>query len=235
MRVLLVHGLGRTPLSLAPLSRTLRRAGHEPISFGYAAFAQPYDRIRARLVDRLRELADGDPVGLIGHSLGGLLLRHALADVADLKVHHLVMLGTPNHSPRRARLAMQWLPWRLFARSCGRVLATPDAFQHIPAPRVPYTVIAGTGGPRVLARPFGSEPHDGFVAVNETRISENDDLRLLPVGHTFMMNDRRLHEMVVEILKTTCVRTSSGIHRDGDRATVRVHDRTDDPHSRPPA
>lgn len=201
MRVLLVHGLGRTPLSLASLSRTLKRAGHEPSSFGYAAFAQPYESIRSRLIGRLREMArDAEPVGLIGHSLGGLLLRHALADVPDLKVHHLVMLGTPNHSPRRARLAMQWLPWRLFAGSCGRMLATPDAFQHIPAPRVPYTVVAGTGGPRVLGRPFGDEPHDGFVSVAETRLSEDDDLRLLPVMHTFMMNDPRLHEIVLSLL-----------------------------------
>ena len=201
MRVLLVHGLGRTPLSLAPLGRALKRAGHEPSSFGYAAFAQPYESIRSRLIGRLQELArDARPVGLIGHSLGGLLLRHALADVADLKVHRLIMLGTPNHSPRRARLAMQWLPWRLFARSCGRMLATPDAFQHIPAPRVPYTVIAGTGGPRVLARPFGDELHDGFVSVAEARISDDDDIRLLPVTHTFMMNDPRLQAIVLDML-----------------------------------
>lgn len=201
MRVLLVHGLGRTPLSLARLGAVLRGAGHQPQFFAYLAFAEPYERIRRRLVARLLELAREDaPVALVGHSLGGLLLRHALPDAGQLAVHHLIMLGTPNQSPRRARLAVRWLPFRLFARSSGEVLASPDAYARIPAPAVPTTVIAGTAGLRLLGRPFGAEPHDGFVAVSETRLTGGREL-LLPVAHTFMMNDRRLHAEVLAILE----------------------------------
>ena len=110
MRVLLVHGLGRTPASLALLHRALRRAGHAPASFAYYAFAQSYEGIRRRLVAQLQTWAAApDPVALIGHSLGGLLLRHALADVPTLPVHHLIMLGTPNRPPRRAVRAIRWL------------------------------------------------------------------------------------------------------------------------------
>lgn len=201
MRVLLVHGLGRTPASLVLLHRALRRAGHVPASFSYYAFAESYQGIRRRLVARLQEWATTrEPVALIGHSLGGLLLRHALADVPALPVHHLIMLGTPNRPPRRASSAIRWLPFRVFARSCGAVLASERAYADIPTPRVPYTLISGTAGYRVLGRPFRGEPHDGFVAVGETLIRDGDQPVLLPVDHTFMMNDPRLQQVVLQLL-----------------------------------
>lgn len=36
MDLILVHGMGRTPLSMLRLRRRLRRAGHHPILFGYS-------------------------------------------------------------------------------------------------------------------------------------------------------------------------------------------------------
>jgi pimeloyl-ACP methyl ester carboxylesterase len=203
MRVLLVHGLGRTPLSLQGLARTLRRAGHATRFFGYYAFAEPYDRIRQRLASELRSMArEPDPVALVGHSLGGLLLRHALADAPGLNVHRLIMLGTPNQSPRLAVRANRWLPFRVFARSCGHLLATPSAFARIPPPAVPYTLIAGTIGWRRVPGPFGGEANDGIVAVSETVVQEGDAPHLLPVSHTFMMNDGRLQQLILELLAT---------------------------------
>jgi pimeloyl-ACP methyl ester carboxylesterase len=202
MRVLLAHGLARTPLSLAKLARAVKGAGHETRMFGYVAFAESYDDIRARLVAELREMAaDPAPVGLIGHSLGGLLFRHALADVPELNVHRLIMLGTPNRSPRMARLAVRWGLWRIWSRSCGELLASPDAYMNIPAPRVPYTIIAGTAGWPSPKSPFGDEPNDGFVAVSETRIRDEDEPSLFPVLHTFMMNDAAVQQRIVELLR----------------------------------
>lgn len=203
MRVLLVHGLGRTPASLLLLHHTLKRAGHSPANFFYFAFAEPYEHIRDRLVQRLRMLAENpEPVALIGHSLGGLLLRHALAAVPELSVHRLIMLGTPNRAPRRAQRVEGWLPFKVFARSSGALLANPNAFDRIAPPAVPYTIIAGTGGYRWLAKPFGAEAHDGVVAVNETRIVDSDEPVLLNVAHTFMMNDRRLQNFVIALLES---------------------------------
>ena len=123
MRVLLVHGLARSPLSLAILAERLRRAGHRPQFFGYLPLAESYAHVLRRLVRRLRGLAaDGEPVGLVGHSLGGLLLRHALPFVPNLHVHHLVMLGVPNQPPRLAPRAWRSALFRMLTRSCGEVV-----------------------------------------------------------------------------------------------------------------
>src|SRR5437764_1844810 len=173
MIVLLVHGLGRTPLSLFGLAPALRRAGRRTRFFAYSPTLEPLPRIVRRLTAVLRELAArGRPVGLVGHSLGGLLLRMALPAVPELRVHHLVMLGTPNRPPRLARRAWRRFPFRLLTRGCGRFLACPDSIPVLPVPAVPYTLIAGTAGPRGRLSPFGDDPNDGVVAASEVPVRD---------------------------------------------------------------
>jgi hypothetical protein len=200
MRVLLVHGLARTPACLLRLAWRLRRAGHRPLLFGYAAWAEPYPRIVSRLVLRLESLARaGEPVGLVGHSLGGLLLRSALAAVPGLRVSRLVLLGTPNQPPRIASRARRWPLFRAMSRSCGALLASPSEFGRIPAPSVPYTIIAGSAGWRVAGW-FGGEPNDGIVAVSETLVHPGDEPQVFPVWHAFLVSDRDVARAVLRAL-----------------------------------
>ncbi|MBX9623491.1 MAG: alpha/beta fold hydrolase [Gemmataceae bacterium] len=203
MTVLLVHGLGRTPLSLLGLAAALRRAGHRTVFFGYSPTLEPLDRIVRRLADRLRRLArPGRPVGLVGHSLGGLLLRLALPAVPDLRVHRLVMLGTPNRSSGLARLASRVFLFRWLTRGCGRFLACPDTIPALPAPAVPYTLVAGTAGPRGRWSPFGDEPNDGVVAVGEVPIRDEDRPVLVPALHTWLMDHPAARAAVLAAMMT---------------------------------
>jgi hypothetical protein len=201
MNLLLVHGLWRTPLSFLLLNRQLRRWGYHTEQFGYAAVAQRYDAIVARLMDRLERLATAGPYAIIGHSLGGVLLRSALARLTCPAPQHLVLLGTPNRPPRLAHLlGGRWLYRRLMGE-CGANLASADFYAALPVPGVPYTIVAGSAGPRARWTPFGVEPNDGVVAVSETRIRDDDSVVILPVTHTFMMNNSAVQEVIREALK----------------------------------
>jgi pimeloyl-ACP methyl ester carboxylesterase len=189
MQLLLVHGLGRTPLSLFGLAAELRRSGHRTRLFGYLPLLESVPRIVSRLTSVLRDLSRcKEPVGLVGHSLGGLFLRMALPEVPALRTHHLVTLGTPFSPPRAARLAWKYLPpFRLFVHDCGRFLTSPEAFAALPPLAVPFTTIAGTAGPRGRFSPFGSDLNDGLVAVEEARVAGAEP-ELFPVLHTFIMD-----------------------------------------------
>ena len=45
LHVVLVHGLGRTPLSMVSLRRDLHAAGYTSTAFGYVAAFQTYEAI----------------------------------------------------------------------------------------------------------------------------------------------------------------------------------------------
>jgi len=203
MNILLVHGLGRSPLSFFGLAGCLRRAGHHTHFFGYSPALETVPHITRRLAGRLRAMSHhGRPIGAVGHSLGGLLIRMVLPSLPDLPIHHLVMLGTPNRSSRLARRASKWAPFRWFNRDCARLLASAEAVAAIPVPSVPYTLIAGTAGPCGRASPFGDDPNDGVVAVDELPIHAADQPLLFPVWHTLMMNDRLVKQAILAAFST---------------------------------
>ncbi len=197
MQTLLVHGLGRTPLSLFGMAAFLRRSGHRTRFFGYSSTFENVPRIMRRLVRVLRDLAARDePVGLVGHSLGGVFLRNVLPDVPSLRVHHLVTLGSPAAPSRFARLAWDWFPpFRVFARDCARFLMSSDTYAALPAPSYPFTAVAGTSGIRGRFAPFGNEPNDGLVSVEEARVPGSEPV-LVPALHTFIMDAPAVRALV---------------------------------------
>jgi hypothetical protein len=200
MKVLLIHGLSRTPLSLLSLEWYLQRMGCATQQFGYMALAESFDSIVARLQVCLETLAKEGDYGIVAHSLGGLLTRAALGLSKVKCPEQIVMLGTPNQPPRLAKLAWQLPPFRWFTGQCGFNLTSSSFFASLPGIESPYTIVAGTGGSRGEWSLFGDELNDGIVALSETRLSHQDRIVQLPVEHTLMMNDSRVQTTVVQAL-----------------------------------
>jgi pimeloyl-ACP methyl ester carboxylesterase len=203
MQVLLIHGMGRTALSMFRLGRELRQAGHSVRLVGYLAAVEPFAKIVRRVREECARAGVTGPYAVVGHSLGGLLARVALGEnPAWFPVPvHLIMLGTPNQAPRQARRYGRLLPYRWLNGECGQLLMQPEFFARLPPLTIPYTIVAGTrGGPD--RTPFGDEPNDGVVAVSETVLSAADRPVTFPARHTFMMNDRRVRALILHILRT---------------------------------
>ncbi len=162
-------------------------------------------RTRQRLVRLLQNLARRSAaVGLIGHSLGELLLRVAVTDVPELNVHRLVYLGTPQVPPRMARWAWRWFPpFRVWAGDCGRWLITPERMAQLPPlEHVPFTLIAGAAGPRGRWLPLGEAENDLIVTVEECRLPGVEPVRV-PVWHGFLMDHPAVQRLILTMMTET--------------------------------
>jgi hypothetical protein len=203
MKILLIHGLSRTSLSLLSLEWYLQQSGWVTEQFSYLAVSETFDCIVERLRVRLQILASQGAYSIVAHSLGGLLTRAALGLSSLEMPRHIVMLGTPNQLPRLALHAWRLAPFRWWTGQCGLNLTNPDFFTSLPRIESPYTIVAGTGGLRGFWSPFGDELNDGIVALNETRLSHQDQIIQLPVFHTFMMNDSIVQKTVKKAFSQT--------------------------------
>jgi hypothetical protein len=194
-RAVLVHGMGRTPLSMLLLAARLQRRGLDCETFGYFAGAASFEDIALRLAGRLARQPEGYLA--VGHSLGGLLLREAIHRLPDgaPRPAHLFLLGTPNHPSRLAARLRHSPLYRLLAGDSGQLLADQARVEAITIPNLPITVVAGTAGPRHPKGPFGQEPNDGIVALSEARLS-GATLRPLPRLHTFLMNSAGVADLI---------------------------------------
>lgn len=163
-RVLLLHGLWMVGLTMRRFARGLQAAGFAPEIIGYDSIAGGPNPAVQRLHAALR---DGGPAHVVGHSLGGLVAVRELTEHPDVPVGRVVCLGTPLCGSRAAaRLAQVPLSGLYFGRSADILLQGCATWPS----RFEVGMIAGCvpRGLGALVAGF-SEPHDGTVAVSETR------------------------------------------------------------------
>ena len=194
VQVLFVHGLGRTPLSGLPTLWRLRRQGHDACSFGYCASLQTFEAIRGRLEERLTRMAGQGDYAVVGHSLGGVLLRSALESlpVAVPRPTQAFLLGSPIAPARMARLLRdRWL-FRLLAGDCGQLLASGERMGAIGPMAARTTSIVGIKGWKGAWSPFGGTLNDGVVAVDEVAAPWIAEEIRVPVVHTLLPSSQRV-------------------------------------------
>lgn len=199
LNVLFVHGMGRSPLSGWPMLRRLRRAGMTTHTFGYMTSLEDFARIRARLIARIVALAGTGDYIVVGHSLGGVLLRAAInaLPAATPRPRHLYLLGVPQIPARLAITLANNIVFRLTTGDCGELLASSTRMAEIGAVTIPTTSIIGVRGWHGVRSPFGHEPNDCVVAVSEARDTWITEEVQIPCVHTWLPASRRVAEIIV--------------------------------------
>lgn len=207
MRVFLIHGMARTPVSMWLLKRRLERQGHVCSPFGYSVILSDLDRITERFIERVRQDLEQDRAAgsrdppsyaVVGHSLGNVITRLASPRLPP-GFRGFIMLAPPNRPPVIARALISNPLFRALTRDAGRKLIDESFFDELPMPDVPALVIAGTRGPRAPWLPFGGEPNDAILRVAETRLAGVPSIEV-PGMHTFVMNRRDVFEAVRDFL-----------------------------------
>jgi pimeloyl-ACP methyl ester carboxylesterase len=134
--VLLVHGYASTESVWTPLRRALVEAGFgHVVSLTYNSFAMDPVAVAAELTHQALQAraAAGTPgVHLVGHSLGGLIVRYALAASAALssQTSGAVTIASPHRGVSLARIAPGPCA-RIMHRGLGSVLQEVDAARQV--------------------------------------------------------------------------------------------------------
>ena len=202
MRILFVHGMGRSPLSGWPMLRQLKRAGLDTACFAYATSLDSFSAITVRLSARIRQLANQGEYALIGHSLGGVLIRAALDALppGTRQPGHVFLLGSPLRASRLAQSLQGNLLYRMLTRDCSQLLASEQRMQAISPLSAPSTGIFGVRGLALKQGPFRGEANDGVVAVSEIAADWIGDQVRIPVIHTLLPSSRLVASIILDRL-----------------------------------
>jgi len=123
--VIRVHGHGAHPVLLEPLRRALQRQGFRAVNWRYWSLQGSIEAHAARLAAKANELDDDGGVErlhFVGHSMGAIVVRRAVALAPLRKLGRVVLLAPPNRGARLADLAL-----RLFGR---RITAATELSSH---------------------------------------------------------------------------------------------------------
>jgi len=198
--VILLHGLWMRGFALAMLHRRLAEAGFQVDRFDYLSVAATQQHILDQLRARMHALgADGEPVHLVGHSLGGLLALRACLG-ADLPAGRVVCLGSPLKGSAAARSFSAWGRGGEVLLGHNRELLEQGFVRWADARQV--GVIAGCtplGLGAVLGHLDGA--HDGTVAVEETRLAGLTAHCVVEANHTGLLFSADVAQRVGHFLR----------------------------------
>ncbi len=201
-RVILIHGLHQNAWVMTPLARRLNQQGFRTHQFGYRSLKNNIVTHSIELNDWLKTHHDpNQAIDLVGHSLGGLIIRDFAARFPQWQIDRAVTLGSPHLGSVCADYA-----WRLVPKLVGKSYL--DALDGTIAPfdseKLCLGIIAGNKplglGQLVLkyhqkkqsaeSLPPEQYRHDGTVYLFETRLDGAADHLILPVSHTGMLIDK---------------------------------------------
>jgi hypothetical protein len=205
--VVLLHGMGRSALSMKRIEWTLARHGYAVTNLSYPStrFAVE-DVVRRHLTPVLDSLQSVSParVHFVTHSLGGILLRALLAERAIHGLGRIVMLGPPNRGSEIADALKPWRIYRWLTGPSGQQLGTGrmDLPQTLAEPDCEVGIIAGDRSLNPVLSRLLPRPHDGKVSVASTRLKGMSDFLVMPHTHTWLPWRRPVIRQIVAFLKT---------------------------------
>lgn len=204
-RVVLLHGLGRSPLDLALLANRLEARGYTVCNLGYDTRAASIELAAEEVVEGMRGCAMVDrPTHFVTHSMGALVLRVLSRDGRIPPGGRAVLLAPPNAG---SELADRLRTSRLLARGLGPLgvqLGTgpSDLPNRLPPPSIPFGVIAGNRWLNPLGPIWLDGAHDGTVRVEATRLPGMSDHLVVPHTHSFIAWGAPVAEQVDVFLRT---------------------------------
>src|SRR5215831_2018920 len=133
--VILVHGHGAHPVLLEPLRRALQRQGFRAVNWRYRSLRGSIETHAARLAAKAREIdedAGVERLHFVGHSMGAIVVRRALAIDQPRKLGRVVLLAPPNRGARLADIALRLFGRRLTAAT--ELCSHPESYVNRLAP-----------------------------------------------------------------------------------------------------
>jgi hypothetical protein len=210
--IVVLHGLFRTRSSMANLGGALSKSGdYKTFCVGYPTTRGSVESHARSLDNVVRSLEGISEINFIAHSLGNLVVRHWLNDFAAAErtlpkgqsFGRMVMLAPPNRQPKLATILVRGTVANFVAGPAAEAMATgwEKLEPKLATPRFEFGVLAGGKADGKGFNPLLPGDDDGVVTVESTRLPGARDFRVLPVLHSFFMNDKRVHEYAMRFFE----------------------------------
>ena len=199
--VVLVHGLLHRGIMMWSLARFLNRRGYPVRIYDYKTTRHGIVAHGQAFAKYLERLPEKERIAMVTHSMGGLLARVALCELAGTpvakRIGRIVMLAPPHGGSQMAEdVARCFPPSKLLVRPLEELSNRPDALcRNLPVPEgYEIGVVAGDC--------------DGKVSIESTRLPGMVDHVVVHARHVFSMFLPETRTQILEFLRNGRFRRS---------------------------
>lgn len=187
--VILVHGLGESSLHMAVVEAALRADGYAVSNLDYPSTAGRTADLADRFLAPLIEcLSDAPRLHFVTHSMGGIMVRHHLAQSRPANLGRVVMTAPGNRGSAVLELYRRTPPFKALFGPAGQETGIDGHCYACALPAADYElgIIAGTVGFDPLAAIILQWPNDGRLDFNSVRLEGMQDFTTVPAGHDIL-------------------------------------------------
>ena len=204
-QVVVLHGLGRSSLSMWLLANRLTQAGFEVHNFDYPSTHASVQELVGVLSNQVEQCCLGSekPLHFVTHSLGGILVRAYIAQKRPHNLGRVVMLSPPNQGSQlvdelRDSPLFQWA-----TGPAGQELGTDpsDLANRLGRADFEVGIITGSRSLNPISSWLVTGEDDGKVSVESAQLEGMADFLVVPNTHTFIMNSSQVAREVIHFLE----------------------------------
>lgn len=203
--VVLIHGLGRTDLSMLRLEAELTERGYAVVNVDYPSTERGIESLATEeLAPKIERCCGGTSkkVHFVTHSMGGIVLRYYLAEHEMKNLGRVVMLSPPNQGSEVADwVAENDLLQRLLGPSAEQLGTGPESVPNQLGPvNFEVGIIAGNRTLNPIFSRMIPGADDGKVSVERAKVEGMNDFIVVPHSHTYIMMSDDVIEQVAHFL-----------------------------------
>jgi pimeloyl-ACP methyl ester carboxylesterase len=193
--ILLLHGLGRTSVSMLPLGAALAEQHYRVMNIGYPSKSASIEELTdAALTTHIARIIATEPeaeIHIVTHSLGGILARNYLSTADGSHIRSVVMLAPPHQGSHMAdRWSSTALGRYVLGPAISELRTDETSFVRVlPTPtNVPIGIIVGA--------------YDAKVSLADAWYTTTTSMVVVPYQHTFIMQQLDTIKYILSFLNT---------------------------------
>jgi len=204
--VIVLHGLGRTALSMSRIEDALENNNYLVWNESYPSTSDNIEELSDAAVNEGLEFCSSNhaaAIHFVTHSLGGILVRQYLQHNSIAGLGRIVMLSPPNQGSEVADLLNEYSLYHLVLGPAAAQLGTDEdsLVRQLKPVKGEIGIITGDNSLDPWFSPVIPGEDDGKVSVESAKLDEMSDFITVHNGHTFIMRDQRVIKQILYFLE----------------------------------
>lgn len=202
--VVLLHGYLRSSGCMNFLESKLESAGYKVQNLSYPSTKYSISTLSREHVGPKIDHTLCDKIHFVGHSMGGIIVRHYLSENKLPNLGHVVLITAPNNGSELVTSIQnnKSLSWVLMGPAVHDIAVGSEFFKTLPLPDYNVGIITADKSMNPITSMFILEGmDDGTLTIESMKLPNMKDIVNLPSTHTLVLSHPEISTQVESFLK----------------------------------